>query len=222
MPHTTPPQIDGPRLTPKNDTSEFLVILLHGYGADGENLIDLGYAWGPHLPKTSFVAPNAPFTCEENPYGYQWFSMRNWTFDVLVERLRETAPILEAFIGKEMEQQKITDPRKVALVGFSQGAMLSLYTGVYGVPGLGGILAYSGGFLTDPHNIAKTQETPEIFLYHGCQDPVVPVDASKDAKRHLKTLNIEANLFLEDDLEHAISTQGLEKGLAFLKQTFKI
>ena len=122
-------ELNGPSLEPKSGKAKRLVVFLHGYGADGNDLIDIGRAWQPILPDTAFVSPHAPEPCGQAPVGRQWFGL---TFRDPDERwlgVNKAAPALNDFLDKELARRQLP-PSALALVGFSQGTMMSLHTGL--------------------------------------------------------------------------------------------
>jgi len=127
--------LDGPRLAPRSGTAQQLVVFLHGYGADGNDLIEIGRAWQQLLPHAAFVSPHAPEPCGQAPVGRQWFAL---TFRDPNERwigVNKAAPVLERFLEAELARHKLP-PSALALVGFSQGTMMALHVGLRrAVPG---------------------------------------------------------------------------------------
>ena len=105
-----------------------IVVLLHGLGADGRDLLGLAPEFKDALPDAIFVSPDAPNACDMAPMGYQWFSLREWTPEAILRGVQQAAPVLDAFIDSLLEKYKLP-PEKLALVGFSQGTMMSLYVG---------------------------------------------------------------------------------------------
>src|SRR5580704_2118919 len=120
-----------------------LVILLHGLGADGNDLIGLQQYWGRLVPEAEFISPNAPFPCDMAGYGFQWFSVQDRSREGVLGGVRAAAPILDAFIDDELEKRGLEE-KDAALVGFSQGTMMSLFVGLRRTRPLAGILGYSG------------------------------------------------------------------------------
>lgn len=222
-------EISGPVIMPQNGKPRHLVIIFHGYGANGHKLISLGEAWQEILPDAVFVAPNAPTVCEKSPLGRQWFSMRDWTVESVKDRLFEISPSITAYIQNLMQHYTITDPACVALVGFSQGAMLALHQGVYGLEKIAGVIGYSGGFIADnrlnrkdPMTGSNTvEQLPKFLIIHGQNDQVVSVQASLMAQDHLQDLGMDVELMLEPDVEHEITQEGFIRGGAFLTEIFK-
>src|ERR1700726_1554692 len=139
LPGPPPPPVAGGK--PRR-----LVILLHGLGADGNDLIGLQQVWGRLLPEAEFISPNAPFPCDMAPYGYQWFSVQDRTPEAVLAGVRAAAPILDAFITDEMAKRGLGE-NETALVGFSQGTMMSLFVGLRRAAPLAGILGFSGRLL---------------------------------------------------------------------------
>ena len=211
--------LSGPIIEPKQGNPRQLVVIFHGYGADGNNLIPLGEVWQEALPHAVFVAPNAPTRCEEAPFGYQWCSMRDWTIEILKDRLFETAPLISNYVKSVMRRYAITDASQVALVGFSQGAMVALYQAIYGLEGCAGVIGYSGGFVADTR--LKPKALPKALLIHGEQDDVVAPQMSMKASQELQTLGASVELIIEPHLTHEISPDGLARAEQFLIEIFK-
>jgi Predicted esterase len=211
--------LSGPIIEPKQGDPRQLVVLLHGYGADGNNLIPLGEIWQESLPQAVFVAPNAPTPCEGMPFGYQWCSMQDWTIEILKDRLFEAAPLISKYIKNLMAHYAIADATQVALVGFSQGAMMALYQAVYGLEQCAGVVGFSGGFVADTR--LKPKGLPKALLIHGEQDDVVASQMSIRASQELQTLGASVDLMLEPDLTHEISPEGLARAQQFLIEIFK-
>src|SRR3954467_12670331 len=162
-----------------------LVILLHGLGADGNDLIGLQQYWGRLLPEAEFVSPNAPFPCDMGPYGYQWFSVQDRTPESVLAGVRAAAPILDAFIDEELSKRGLTES-DAALVGFSQGTMMSLYVGLRRQRPLAGILGYSGRLIAADLLAGEVRARPPVLLVHGTDDPVVPFESLALAETGLK------------------------------------
>ena len=177
--------LDGPRIPPASGgPATSLVVFLHGYGADGNDLIDIGRMWAPALPGTAFVSPHAPEPCAEAPVGRQWFPLASADPHLLRERVRAAAPVLDAFIDAELAANGLADDR-LALVGFSQGTMMALHVGPRRAGGIAGIVGYSG-LLAGPEDLAmEARSRPPILLVHGAADPVIPAVALNAATQAL-------------------------------------
>src|SRR5215472_1628831 len=141
------PSLSGPVRKPAaGGAPRQLVILLHGLGADGNDLIGLAPYWAPLLPEAEFVSPNAPFPCDMASYGYQWFSAQDRSPAAVLAGVRAAAPMLDAFIDEALAERRLSD-NDMALVGFSQGTMMSLFVGLRRSHAAAGILGYSGRLL---------------------------------------------------------------------------
>ncbi len=189
-----------------------LVVLLHGLGADGQDLIGLGEEWGKDLPDTVFVSPDAPFPCDLAPYGRQWFSLRDWSPQSMEQGAKDVSPLLDGFLDSLLHQYGLTDD-VMALVGFSQGAMTALYVGTRRAKRFAGILGYSGALVGE----AGDTLVP-VSLIHGAADTVVPPQALQDAATRLSQKGFAVDSKLVPGLPHGIDKTGLGTGLAFLKR----
>src|SRR5690348_10837056 len=167
-------KLDGPRVAPAAGPVAQLVVLCHGYGSDGNDLIGLAPHWRNYLPHASFVAPNAP---ERHPMGagYQWFPLSRIDPDEALRGTEAAAPVLNGFINAELSRLGLTGD-KLALVGFSQGTMLSLYAGLRRTPAPAAIVGFSG-LLAGADTIPAVKNPPPVLLVHGDADQVVPPQA---------------------------------------------
>lgn len=214
--------LDGPRLEALSGKAESLVILLHGYGANGEDLIDLGRQWAPNLPHTAFVAANAPEPCPIAPSGLQWFPLTHnpggmRSAEEYWDGVCHSEKVLHAFIDRELERYGL-DERACALVGFSQGTMMALHVGLRRAVPLAGIVAYSG-VLAGAEKLEATIKTrPPVLLVHGAMDPVIPVEALALAKAALRRVDIDPEWHIVEGLGHGIDPLGFQLGHNFLHQ----
>lgn len=208
--------LDGPRLPPRaGGKADSLVIFLHGLGADGDDLIGLAPYWANALPRTAFVSPHAPFPCDMAPYGRQWFSLQDRTFESILAGLRATAPILDGFIDAEMARAGLT-PDRVALVGFSQGTMMSLHVAPRRAQAIAGVVGFSGRLLDDGTFAGEVRSRPPFLLIHGDADPVVDYGSLALAERALKAAGLPVETLSCPGLGHSIDDAGLARGGAFL------
>jgi len=187
-------ELDGPRLEPRSGPARALVVFLHGYGADGNDLIDIGRAWQGLLPQAAFVSPHAPEPCGQAPVGRQWFPL---TFRDPNERwlgCRKAAPGLEAFLDAELKRRNLP-ASSLALVGFSQGTMMALHVGLRRASAPFAIIGYSG-LLAVPSDAtaeklaAEIKSRPPVLLVHGDQDDLIPPQALAHARNGLASLGI--------------------------------
>jgi phospholipase/carboxylesterase len=203
-----PPTAGGP---PKR-----LVILLHGLGADGNDLIGLAPAWAPLLPEAEFLAPNAPFPCDMAPYGHQWFSVQDRSPAAVLAGVRAAAPILDGFIDEALADRGLAEA-DLALVGFSQGTMMSLYVGLRRARPVAGILGYSGRLLAPELLPQELRSRPRVLLAHGTEDPLVPYDSLAAAENALKAVGVPVETLTCPGIGHSIDQAGLRRGGQFLK-----
>ena len=193
-----------------------LVILLHGLGADGNDLIGLQQYWGRLVPEAELVSPNAPFPCDMAPYGYQWFSVQDRTPPAVLAGVRAAAPSLDAFIDEELQKRGL-DEGDAALVGFSQGTMMSLFVCLRRPKPLAGILGYSGRLIAPEMLASELRSRPPVLLVHGTEDPLVPFQSMSDAETALKGAGVPVETLACVGTEHAIDPEGLERGGRFLR-----
>jgi phospholipase/carboxylesterase len=194
-----------------------LVILLHGLGADGNDLIGLQQYWGRLLPDAEFVSPNAPFPCDMAPYGYQWFSVQDRSPPSVLAGVRGAAPLLDAFIDDELQKRGL-DESQAALVGFSQGTMMSLFVGLRRERQLAGILGYSGRLIAPDLLAGELRSSPPVLLAHGTDDSMVPFQSMGEAETALKAAGVPIETLACVGIEHSIDGQGLERGGRFLRE----
>ena len=208
--------LEGPRQPPKNgEPAKALVILLHGYGADGNDLIGLAPILSNHLPHVEFISPNAPFPCEMSPFGRQWFSLGDRSPDAMLGGARMAAQILDGFINEQLERANLSAD-KLALVGFSQGTMMSLFVGPRRSEQIAGIVGYSGRLLAEDLLKEEIQTTPPVTLIHGTNDEMVPAEALEHAVQGLEGVGIKVASELRPGLGHSIDERGLEIAKTFL------
>lgn len=194
-----------------------LVILLHGYGSNGEDLIGLAPYWSKMLPNALFISPDAPFECEAG-FGYQWFSLRSWTPMAMLGGAEAAAPLLNNYIDAALAEYNLSDD-KLALVGFSQGTMMSLYAAPRRKKPIAGVLGYSGAMIGGEGLVgnASIVKMP-IHLIHGDFDTVVPVAAYYHATQTLIGAGFTVSGNVTPGLPHSIDPAGIESGGQFLKK----
>jgi phospholipase/carboxylesterase len=220
------PNLDGPRLAPQSGKAKSLVVFLHGYGADGNDLIDIGRAWQSLLPDTAFASPHAPRPCGQAPVGREWFPLtmrepsERWT------GVNSAAPVLNAFLDAELARHNLPGSA-LALVGFSQGTMMSLHVGLRRAVAPAAIVGYSGMLVTpnEDSEIDKFAEEvvarPPVLLIHGDQDQLIPVQALLHAGQGLASLDIPTQWHSSPGVGHGIDPEGLRQGGEFLKRNLK-
>jgi phospholipase/carboxylesterase len=193
-----------------------LVILLHGLGADGNDLIGLAPHWASLLPTAEFLSPNAPFPCDMAPYGYQWFSAQDRSPAAVLAGVRAAAPLLQSFIDDALAERGFDDA-DLALVGFSQGTMMSLFVGLRRSQPVAGILGFSGRLLAPELLASELSSRPRTLLVHGTDDPLVPYESLAAAEAALKVAGVPVETLTCEGIAHSIDENGLRRGGAFLK-----
>src|SRR5580704_2799491 len=216
--------LDGPRLSPRSGAARQLVVFLHGYGADGNDLIELGRVWQPLLPQAAFVSPHAPEPCGGAPMGRQWFAL---TFRDPNERwvgVNEAAPVLERFIDAELARLDLP-ASALALVGFSQGTMMALHVGLRRAVPPAAIVGYSGLLVLPPDGdldavAAEISVRPPVLLVHGQEDDVISAQALFQATDVLAALGVPTQWHMSAGVGHSIDPEGLRHGGEFLAGCF--
>jgi len=218
-------EIDGPRLAPKSGPARQLVVFLHGYGADGNDLIDIGRAWQQILPDAAFASPHAPRPCGQAPMGREWFPL---TFRNIEERwdgVNMAAPGLAAFLDAELARHQLP-PAALALVGFSQGTMMSLHVGLRRAVAPLAIVGYSGMLVvrndTDLEGYrGELRVRPPVLLVHGDSDDLIPPQALFHAGQALAALDVPVEWHISAGVGHGIDAEGLRHGGEFLARRIR-
>jgi phospholipase/carboxylesterase len=213
---TEVPLLSGPTSPPAaGGAPRSVVILLHGYGSNGADLIGLVPYWRAALPHTLFLAPDAPQPCPGAPGGRQWWPLTSLSPEARAAGVRVSAPALNTYIDSQLAAHDLSADR-LALVGFSQGTMMALHVGPRRANAIAGIVGYSG-MLADPEALGEELDTkPPILLVHGDADDVLPVSALHQAKARLVDLGFEVASHVSRGLGHSIDEQGLDLGADFL------
>ncbi|MBO6791806.1 MAG: dienelactone hydrolase family protein [Dinoroseobacter sp.] len=214
--------LDSARKGAPQGSAKRLVVFLHGYGADGADLLGLADPLGPHLPDTAFVAPNAPERCIGNPYGYQWFPIP-WIDGSSQEEadagMQAAAGDLNAYLDAVMDEEGV-DAANTILVGFSQGTMMSLHVAPRRDVSFAGVVGFSGRLLTPETLEDEVRQKPPILLIHGDADEVVPVSSLPDAGNALTAAGFEVFAHISKGTGHGIAPDGLQVALAFIRDRF--
>ncbi|WP_417810882.1 alpha/beta hydrolase [Thalassospira alkalitolerans] len=223
--------LNGPILPAASGTTKSIVILLHGYGADGNDLIGLAPSFARILPDTAFYSPNAPFPCEMSPFGRQWFSLAEYDPEFLrrqpetmsgalramAEGAAKNAVSIDDFIDSLLAKHNLP-ANKLALVGFSQGTMMALQTAPRRDLAIAGVVGFSGALLGEEAFAGAIRSKPPMILVHGTADPVVPIEASRLAHKALTANGFDAELHERPNLQHGIDEEGINLASAFLSK----
>lgn len=217
--------IDGPRVQAKSGTPRQLIVFLHGYGADGADLIEIGRQWRAFLPDADFVAPNAPERCAMSPMGRQWFPLTMRDPDERWRGVVAARPTLDAFLDAELSGRGL-DERSLGLVGFSQGTMMALHVGLRRRIAPRAIVGYSGLLVEGPTPTGDAPTNfprpPSVLLSHGEEDELIPAEALMMSANLLADMNVPTQWHLSARLGHGIDQAGLVHGGLFLAQSFGV
>jgi phospholipase/carboxylesterase len=213
---TTLPKLTGPSLQPAaGGAPGEIILLLHGYGSNGADLLGLAPLWRHARPHALFVAPNAPERCTGVPGGFQWWALTEISRAGIAAGAARAAPALDAYIDGLLAEHRLGADRLV-LVGFSQGTMMALHVGIRREAQVAGIVAYSGMLADNGKLAADVRSKPPILLIHGASDPVVPPLAFHEAKAGLHRLGFDVDAHLTPGLGHSVNEQGIRAGGKFL------
>jgi len=212
------PILNGPRLEPASGGApKQLVLLLHGVGSDGNDLIGLAPYFAQTLPDALFVSPHAPYAFDMAQAGYQWFSLLDTSERSRLDGVTGTAPILDRFIDDMLAETGLSED-KLVLIGFSQGAMMSLYTGLRRRTQLAGIIGYSGMLVGAELLGDEIESRPPVLLTHGDADPVLPVAALPAAVAGLEAAGVSVEHHVRPGLPHGIDEECIRLGQDFLQR----
>lgn len=206
------------RLEPKSGVVKSLVCFLHGYGANGQDLIGLGQEWQSFLPDTAFISPDAPEACAMNPFGgFQWFDLTMRDQHEYWRGVEKAGPALQQFLANELARYGLLE-KDMVLIGFSQGTMMALHVGLRGKAPLAGIIGYSGKLAGPEHLAAELTHKAPVLLVHGQLDEVLPVAEIEVAASALKGVGIDVSSHISAGLGHGIDGDGLLLGAEFLRK----
>ena len=208
------------RRGPASGTAKTAVVFLHGYGADGGDLLGLAEPLAPHLPDTLFLAPDAPERCAGNPFGYQWFPIP-WidgsSEQAAAEGMARAAADLNAWLDGVLAEEGLA-AGQIALVGFSQGTMMSLEVAPRRAEPVAGIVGFSGRLLGPERLSGEAVSRPPVLLVHGDADDLVPVQALPEAAEALQGAGFTVYAHIMRGTGHGIAPDGLSVALSFLRE----
>jgi phospholipase/carboxylesterase len=210
--------LDGPRLSPASGgNARSLVVLLHGYGSNGDDLISLAPLVQPLLPDAAFVAPNAPSRIPNMAEAYQWWPIRSFSMEERSAGAVVAAPAIDAFLTEELARLDLGDDR-LLLIGFSQGTMMALHVGLRRETAAAGIIGYSGMLVAADRLAGEIRSRPPILLVHGTVDDVVPFASLAEAERELRGAGLDVETHISPGIGHTVGPDGLAAGGAFARR----
>lgn len=213
-------ELSGPRVEPPvGRTPKQLVILCHGYGSNGFDLIGLVPHLQQVLPDAVYVSPNAPEKCVGAPNGYQWFALSTLSQEERLSGTLRAAPTLDHFIDQELDRYGF-DEKDLLLVGFSQGTMMSLHVGLRRAKVAAGILGFSGAMTRGENWAEEVTAKPPVMLIHGDQDNVLPLAHMEEAREALGTIGIDVKSHVSQGVAHSIGPDGMQEALRFMGDIF--
>ncbi len=208
-------KLTGPHLAPLSGSApNALVVLIHGYGSNGADMIGLAGLIRPLLPDAAFVAPNAPSSMPHMASAYQWFSLQTLSPAEFLQGAQAAAPALDAFLDEELADAGLTDDR-LLLVGFSQGTMIALHVGLRRSQTPAGIIGFSGILVAPERLAAEVRSRPPILLVHGTSDEVVPFRSLDAAAGALRSARLEVETHVSQGAGHTVDQGGLAAAAAF-------
>ena len=199
------------------NTPRQAIVLCHGYGGDGKDISALAINWQRFLPDAIFLCPNAPEICDVNPLGYQWFDYSSEKEEIILEKSLIAEEKLNMFLEEVFDNFQM-EPNNLALVGFSQGCMISMQVGLKKNKQINCIVGYSGKVINKKHLSDNIKSKPKIFLMHGANDTIVSPTSLLEAKEYLSNLGLKIKTKMFKNCEHKIPIEGLSLGLEFLKK----
>ena len=217
--------LNAGRRAPLSGSTRSVIVLLHGYGANGADLLGLADPLAEHLPDTLFVAPDAPEVCAGSPMGFQWFPIP-WidssTEEEAERGMLAAAEDLNAFLDALMIDEDVL-PEQVVLFGFSQGTMMSLHVAPRREDPVAGVIGFSGRLLSPELLADQAESRPPVLLVHGDMDDVVAVDSMPEAVQALQTAGFkEVFAHIMKGTGHGIAPDGLSVALAFMRDKLSL
>ena len=213
-------ELKSGRRASASGTTKNVVVFLHGYGADGADLLGLADPLAPHMPDTVFLAPNAPENCTGNPMGFQWFPIP-WidgsSQEAALEGLERASDDLNLYLDKVLEEENVTHS-DLMIIGFSQGTMMALHVLPRRTEEVSGIIGFSGRLMAPERLTAEVVSRPPVLLIHGDQDDVVPPQSMNEAGEALGESGFDVYAHIMQGTGHGIAPDGLGVALTFMKQ----
>lgn len=212
-------KLNGPSIAPASGKAKSLVIFLHGYGSNGDDLIGLGEAWAPQMPDTAFVSPNAPGMCDGFA-GFQWFPIRSIDPAVFEreKQAEQVMPVLSNFIDEQLAKWGVDDSQ-LAVVGFSQGAMMAMYTMPRRPKPCAAVVGYSG-MIIDAAGLKGATKVP-VLAVHGDRDDVVYPEYLGKVEEGFTAAGFDIETLMRPGLAHGIDQMGMSRGMQFIQENLE-
>ncbi|QKX02332.1 alpha/beta hydrolase [Wolbachia endosymbiont of Dirofilaria (Dirofilaria) immitis] len=211
-------ELKGPEICASGNKKN-LVVCLHGWGSSGDNFVHLAKVMSKSLPDSCFIVPDAPFKREIGD-GYQWFSLEDYSEEVLYNGIKNATLIVNHFIDTKLREFGLKDIQ-LSLVGFSQGAMLAIHTALARPQSCASVVVYSGRFLLPSKVIPKIKSKPNVCVIHGDADDIVPFSSLNLMVEALKKSGVNVEGYPIHALGHIINEEGIKLGVEFIKKNFK-
>lgn len=212
--------LSGPSFGPASGGApRQLVVLLHGRGADGNDLIGLAPVFAERLPDALFLSPDAPQPCDMAPFGLQWFSLVDRSPENIAAGVRGAAPAIDAFLDHHLARHGLTDA-DLALFGFSQGCMMALHVGLRRRAAPAAVMGYSGMLAAAESLTAEITVRPPVLLVHGDGDEIVPHAALGMAETALRDAGVSVDAVSRPGLGHGIDDEGVRLAQAMMGGVF--
>ncbi|MDX2103143.1 MAG: alpha/beta fold hydrolase [Alphaproteobacteria bacterium] len=201
----------------RGGTPDALVVMLHGLGANGADLMGLAPYLEDAAPGAEFLAPDAHEPCDMAPMGFQWFSLLDRRMEVMAPAAAAASPVVNQFLDEELAKRGLP-PERLVLLGFSQGTMMSLQVALRRPQAIGGVIGFSGALMETPSFDADVTARPPVLLIHGTDDGIVPFGAMAKAEGTLKRVGVEVGCVTCPGVGHSIDDRGLAAAEAFLSR----
>ena len=211
-------KLNGPEAEPASGgQAKQLIVFVHGYGADGNDLISLSSQFSQVAPEAAFFSPNAPFSCEGSPFGYQWYDVWMQDGEKRLSAIRSTAAIFDDFISEQLKRRNL-EAKDLLLIGFSQGTMISLHAAPRRLQPIAGIIGYSGRMEAPELLKDEICSKPPVILIHGDSDELLAVSEMETAAEALRENGVVTEAHIRPNLGHGIDEEGIKLGLDFVKR----
>lgn len=212
--------VNGASLKPRSGAHpKQIVLLLHGFGSSGTDMISLAPHWQDALPDALFLAPHAPQRCGMMATGYQWWGLSGFAPSALAAGAASAAPAIDTCIDRKLAQYGLTEA-DLALVGFSQGTMMALHVGLRRPRAVAAVVGYSGMLAGTADLSHQDFHKPPVLLVHGTADPVIPIAALHAAESELKRLGVQVTTHVSYGVGHTVDPAGLRLGRDFVAGEF--